>query len=155
MRLHELFVTVRQACLVSLPLLPPFFFPSVLQSSLVKNKLNKHFQDIWVVKGYADLVHSGVAFTGVITQGRNEEFPYFNCFEKQVFSDLPRATVELYRNCRKTKDAFSFWVASTTFSLVLLHSNEAVQWGDKEEAEAQRNCDLSTARGCQVVSNGG
>lgn len=154
MRLQELFVTVRQACLVSLPL-PPSFFPCVLQSSSVKNKLNKHFQDTWAVKGYADLVHSGVAFIGVITQERNEEFTYFSCFEKQAFSDLPRATVKLYRNCRKMNNAFSFWMASTTFGLVLLYSSEAAQWGDKEETEAPRNSDLSTARGCQVVSTGG
>lgn len=36
------------------------------------------------MKGYADLVHSGVTFIGIITKERNEEFPYFSCFEKVV-----------------------------------------------------------------------
>lgn len=36
------------------------------------------------MKGYADLVHSGVTFIGIITQERNEEFPYFSSFEKVV-----------------------------------------------------------------------
>lgn len=88
MRLEHLFVRISQTCLVSLPLLPPSFFRRVLQSSSVQNKFNKHLQDTWAVKGYADLVHSGVVFIGIITQERNKEFPHFNCFEKQAFCDL-------------------------------------------------------------------
>lgn len=108
MRLEQLFVTISQVFLVPLPLLPPSFFMRVLQSSSVQNKLNKHFQDIRAMKGYADLVHSGVAFIGIITQERNEEFPHFYCFEKQAFCDPPRATAKLYRKFRKMNNAFSF-----------------------------------------------
>lgn len=155
MRLEQLFVTINKICLVFLPLLPPSLFTRVLQSSSVQNKFNKHFQDIWAVKGYADLVHSGIAFIDIITQERHEESPHFNCFEKQAFCDLPRATAKVYRKWRKMNRAFSFWMGSAIVILTLLHSSEAAHWGDREETEAQRVSDVCTGRCSQVVSNAG
>lgn len=135
MRTEQLFVKISWVCLVSLPLLPPFFFVRVPQSSSVQNRFNKHFQDTWAVKGYADLVHNGVAFIGIITQERDEEFPHFICFGKQAFRDLPWATAELNRKFRIMVNAFPFWAGFTIVILTFFHSSEAAHGGDKEKTE--------------------
>lgn len=148
-RLEQLFVKISWICLASLALLPPFFFSKVPQSSSVQSRFNKHFQDTWAVKVYADLVHNGVAFIGIITQERDEEFPHFICFGKQAFCDLPWATAELNRKFRIMINAFLFWVGFTTYYsyysyililviLIFLHSREAAYGGDKEKTQGHR-----------------